>query len=41
MMHFGYNNPYLEYTMGGAKFMVTKSENDLGVVIVHLNLQNI
>ena len=33
VMHFGYNNPYLEYTMGGAKLTVTKSEKDLGVVI--------
>ena len=33
VMHFGYNNPCLEYTMGEAKLMVTKSEKDLGVVI--------
>ena len=33
MMHFGYNNPCLEYTMGGEKFMITESEKDLGVVI--------
>ena len=32
-MHFGYNNPCLEYTMGEAKLTVTKSEKDLGVVI--------
>ena len=32
-MHFGYNNPCLKCTMGGAKLMVTKSEKDLGVVI--------
>ena len=25
-MHFGYNNPCLEYTMGEAKLTVTKSE---------------
>ena len=24
VMHFGYNNPCLEYTIGGAKLMVTK-----------------
>ena len=33
VMHFGYNNPCLEYTMGGAELTVTKSEKDLGVVI--------
>ena len=33
VMHFGYNNPCLEYTMGEAKLTVTKSEKDLGVVI--------
>ena len=32
-MHFGYNNPCLEYTMGGEKLMMTESEKDLGVVI--------
>ena len=32
-MHFGYNNPCLEYTMGGEKLMLTESEKDLGVVI--------
>ena len=32
VMHFGYNNPCLEYTMGGEKWM-TESEKDLGVVI--------
>ena len=31
-MHFGYNNPCLEYTMGGAKLTMTDSEKDLGVV---------
>ena len=33
VMHFGYNNPCLEYTMGGEKLMMTESEKDLGVVI--------
>ena len=33
VMHFGCNNPCLEYTMGEAKLTVTKSEKDLGVVI--------
>ena len=33
VMHFGYNNPCLEYTMGEAKLTVTKSEKDLDVVI--------
>ena len=33
VMHFGYNNLCLEYTMGGAKMTVTKSEKYLGVVI--------
>ena len=33
MMHFGYNNPNLEYTMGGAKLMRAESVKDLGVVI--------
>ena len=33
VMHFGYNNPCLEYTMGKAKSTVTKSEKNLGVVI--------
>ena len=32
-MHFGYNNPCLEYTMGGEKYMMTESEKDLGIVI--------
>ena len=32
-MHFGYNNPCLEYTMEGEKLMLTESEKDLGVVI--------
>ena len=32
MMHFGYNNPFLEYTMGGEKLMMTESEKDIGVV---------
>ena len=31
-MHFGYNNPCLEYTMGGAKLTMTESEKDLGVI---------
>ena len=29
----GTNNPCLEYTMEGAKLMITKSEKDLGVII--------
>ena len=33
VMHFGYNNPCLEYTMGGAKLTITESEKDLGVLI--------
>ena len=33
VMHFGYNNPCLEHTMGEAKLTVAKSEKDLGVVI--------
>ena len=33
VMHFGYNNPCLEYTMEGEKLMLTESEKDLGVVI--------
>ena len=33
MMHFGYNNPCLEYKMGGEKLMMTASEKDFGVVI--------
>ena len=33
VMHFGYNNPCLEYTMGEAKLTVSKSEKDLGAVI--------
>ena len=33
VMHFGYNNPCLEYTMGGEKLMMTESEKDLCVVI--------
>ena len=33
VMHFGYNNPFLEYTMGGSKLTMTESEKDLGVVI--------
>ena len=33
VMHFGYNIPCLEYTMGGEKLMMTASEKDLGVVI--------
>ena len=33
VMHFGYNNPCLEYTMGREKLMMTESEKDLGVVI--------
>ena len=33
MMHFGYNNPCLEYTMGGEKLMMTESEKDLCVGI--------
>ena len=33
VMHFGYNNPCLEYTMGGAKLTMTESEKDLGVLI--------
>ena len=45
VMYFGYNNPCLEYTMGGEKLMMTESEKDLGVVIhqtiAHLNLQHI
>ena len=32
-MHFDYNNPCLEYTMGGVKLTLTESEKDLGVVI--------
>ena len=32
VMHFGYNNPSLEYTMGGEKLMMTESEKDLGVI---------
>ena len=32
-MHFGYNNPCLEYTMGGEMLMMTESEKYLGVVI--------
>ena len=35
VMHFGYNNPCLEYTMGEAKLTVTKSEKYFGVVIDH------
>ena len=43
VMHFGYNNPCVEYTIGGERFMITESERDLGVVIhiAHLNLQHI
>ena len=33
VMHFGYNNPCLEYPMEGEKLMLTESEKDLGVVI--------
>ena len=33
VMHFGYNNTCLEYTVGEAKLTVTKAEKDLGVVI--------
>ena len=33
VMHYGYNNPCLEYTMEGEKLMMTESEKDLGVVI--------
>ena len=33
VMHFGYNNPCLEYTMEGAKLTMTESEKDLGVMI--------
>ena len=32
-MHFGYDNPCLEYTMGGEKLMMTESEKDPGIVI--------
>ena len=32
-MHFGYNNPCLEYIMGWSKLTMTESEEDLGVVI--------
>ena len=32
-MHFGYNNPCLEYTMGGEKLTMTESEKYIGVVI--------
>ena len=33
VMHFGYNNPCLEYIMGRQKLMMTESDKDLGVVI--------
>ena len=33
VMHFGYNNLCLEYTMGGEKLMMTESEKDLAFVI--------
>ena len=33
VMHFGYNNPCLGYTMGGEKLMMTELEKKLGVVI--------
>ena len=34
VMHFGYNNPCCEYTMGGEKLkMSDESEKDCGVVI--------
>ena len=32
-MHFSYNNPCLENTMGGEMLMMTESENNLGFVI--------
>ena len=43
VMYIGYNNTCLEYTMGGAKWMMTQSLNQKKVLVLcsiaHLNLQ--
>ena len=34
-MHFGYNNPRLNYAVDGLQLQVVSGEKDLGVIISH------
>jgi len=35
VMHFGYNNPRLNYAVDGLQLQVVSGEKDLGVIISH------
>jgi len=33
VLHFGFNNPHIDYSMDGVKLQLVKEEKDLGVTI--------
>ena len=33
VLHFGFNNPHIDYSMDGVKLQLVKEEKDLGVTV--------